>query len=93
MFLKDYIPKVNKKYRKVFFSGISFDSTKVKKNHIFFAITGNNFDGNKYINSAIRNGAKIIISDKKNIKKKENKFFCVSFPNIKAKICFSCNVG
>ena len=60
MFLKDYIPKVNKKYRKVFFSGISFDSTKVKKNHIFFAITGNNFDGN--------NQTHILVQIKKNSK-------------------------
>ena len=32
MQLKDYIPHVNKKYSNIFFSGISFDSSKVKKN-------------------------------------------------------------
>ena len=68
MQLKDYIPWVNKKYRKVFFSGIAFDSSKVKKDNIFFAIKGNKFDGNNYIDLAIKRGAKIIISEKKNLK-------------------------
>ena len=72
MQLKDYIPKINKKYGKIFFSGISFDSTKVKKNDIFFAIKGNKFDGNNYLDSAIKRGAKVIISEKRIIKKKEN---------------------
>ena len=75
MQLKDYIPNINKKYREVFFSGISFDSLRVKKNNIFFAIKGNKIDGNNYIESAIKNGAKVIISEKKIIKKKENVIF------------------
>ena len=72
MQLKDYIPKINKKYSKIFFSGISCDSNKVKKNDIFFAIKGDKFDGNNYLDSAIKKGAKVIISEKKIIKKKEN---------------------
>ena len=71
MQLKDYIPKINKKYSKIFFSGISFDSTKVKKNDIFFAIKGNKFDGNNYLDLAIKKGAKVIISEKKIKKKKK----------------------
>ena len=71
MLLKDYIPNVKKELRNIFFSGIAFESSKVKKNNIFFAIKGNNFDGNKYINEAIKKGAKVIISEKKiNLKKK-----------------------
>ena len=70
MYLKDFIPNINKRYKKVFFSGVSFDSSKVKKNNIFFAIKGNNFDGNDYIESAIKKGAKVIISEKKFKKKK-----------------------
>jgi len=46
MLLKDYIPKVDKKIGETFFSGVSFDSSKVKKNNIFFAIRGDKFDGN-----------------------------------------------
>ena len=49
MFLKDYILNVDKKYKKVFFSGISFDSNRVKKNNIFFAVKGSKVDGNNYI--------------------------------------------
>ena len=61
MQLKDFIPLINKKFRKVSFSGIAFDSSKVRKDNIFFAIKGNKFDGNNYINSAIKRGAKVII--------------------------------
>ena len=75
MLLKDYITNINKKYRKVFFSGITFDSSKVKKNNIFFAIKGNKFDGNNYIDKAIKNGAKIIITEKKINSNKENIIF------------------
>ena len=70
MQLKDYIPNIDTKIRKIFFSGISFDSSKVKKNDIFFAIKGNKFDGNNYLDSAIKRGAKVIISEKRIIKKK-----------------------
>ena len=45
MQLKDYIPKIDKKIGKTFFSGVSFDSSKVKRNDIFFAIQGEKFDG------------------------------------------------
>ena len=48
-----------------FFSGISFDSTQIEKNYIFFAIKGNKVDGNSFISSAISNGAKVIITEKK----------------------------
>ncbi len=75
MLLKDYIPNINKKYRKIFFSGISFDSSKINKKNIFFAIKGNEFDGNNYINKAIKKGAKVIVSEKKFPKKKENIIF------------------
>ncbi len=65
MQLEDYIPNIDKKFRKISFSGISFDSKKIKKNNIFFAITGNHTDGNKFILSAIKKGSKIIITEKK----------------------------
>ncbi len=82
MQLKDYIPNLNKKFSKVFFSGISFNSLKVKKNYIFFAIKGNKLDGNEYIDDAIKNGAKIIISEKKFLRKRENILF-LNFPNVR----------
>jgi murE/murF fusion protein len=65
MLLGDYFKKIQKKYKKIFFSGISFNSNQVKKNNIFFAIKGNKIDGNNFISSAISNGAKIIVTEKK----------------------------
>ena len=65
MFLGDYFQNIQSTYKKFFFSGISFDSTQIKKNNIFFAIKGNKIDGNDFISSAISNGAKIIVTEKK----------------------------
>ena len=64
MLLKDYYSNLNKQFTKFKFKGIAFDSAMVKKNYIFFAIKGNNIDGNKYIKHAIKNGSNIIISEK-----------------------------
>jgi len=64
MHLGNFIKKLDKKYHKIFFSGIAFNSMQVKKNYIFFAIKGKKFDGNRYISDAINKGAKIIISEK-----------------------------
>jgi len=48
MLLKDYIPNIKKEYSKFFFSGISSNSSKIKKNHFFFALKGNKLDGKKF---------------------------------------------
>ena len=64
MYLKDYFLNIDKKYQNYFFSNISFDSSKIKKNFIFFAIKGNSYDGNNFIKEAIRKGAKIIVHQK-----------------------------
>ncbi len=64
MLLKDYFPNLQKKYHKLSFKGIAFNSKEVKNGYIFFALKGNNTDGNLFIKDAIRNGSKIIISDK-----------------------------
>ena len=75
MQLKDYVPNINKKYKNIFFSGIASNSDKVKKNDIFFAFQGNKFNGNNFIDIAIKKGAKIIISDKRKNNKKDNTIF------------------
>jgi len=72
MLLKDYIPNINKKYKDIFFSGISFSTSKIQKKNIFFAIKGNKFDGNNYIDKAIKKGASIIVTEKRKINKKKN---------------------
>ncbi len=63
MLLGNYFHKINKNYKNLFFSGISFDTKNIKKNNIFFAIKGNNIDGNKFIPEAIKKGSKIIVTE------------------------------
>ncbi len=82
MLLKDYIPNINKKFKSVFFSGVAFNSSKVKKDNIFFAIKGNKTDGNNYIQNAINNGAKIIVTENRNFKKRKNILF-LKDPNVR----------
>ena len=82
MLLKDYIPRLDKKHNNISFSGISFDSSKVLKKNIFFAIKGNKFDGNNYIDKAIKKGANIIVTEKRITKKKQNIVFLFS-PNVR----------
>jgi murE/murF fusion protein len=47
MLLGNYFHNINKDYKNISFTGISFDTKNIKKNHVFFAIKGNNIDGNK----------------------------------------------
>ena len=65
MQIRKILNKINESYRHHNFSGISFNSKTCKKGDIFFAIKGIKNDGNKFINDAIKNGAKTIISNKK----------------------------
>ena len=73
MLLGKVFKNIDQKYKNIHFKGIKFNSKECKPNDIFFAIKGNNSDGNKYIYDAIDNGAKIIVSNLKfkkfNIKK------------------------
>ena len=45
--------------------GVSYDSRKVGKNYVFFALPGHITNGSKYINEAIENGATVIVTTKK----------------------------
>jgi murE/murF fusion protein len=65
MIIGNFVKEIKLKFKNKYFSGICFDSSKCKKNNIFFAIKGTKKDGNKFINHAIQKGAKIIISNQK----------------------------
>ena len=65
MHLGQLLKSVSKDYQKIHVRGVSFDSRKVKKGDIFFAIKGNQTSGINFINEAISKGASAIISDKK----------------------------
>ncbi len=56
--------------KKMSFSGAAIDSRQVKKNNIFFALKGKNTDGHKYLDKALKNGARLAVVNKiqKNIK-------------------------
>lgn len=59
----EIIEKINVKNFEI--SELASDSREVFDNSLFFAIKGNNFDGNLYIKEAFNRGAKVVITDKK----------------------------
>ena len=65
MLLGNLLRSARKKYRKISVEGICFDSRKVKKKDVFFAIKGNQISGTKFIDEAISKGASVIVSTKK----------------------------
>ncbi|MDC0352792.1 UDP-N-acetylmuramoyl-L-alanyl-D-glutamate--2,6-diaminopimelate ligase [Candidatus Pelagibacter sp.] len=72
MLLGNYFHNINSNYKKFFFSGISFNSNKIAKDNIFFAIKGNKLNGTNFILQAIKNGSKIIITEHENEGLKDN---------------------
>jgi len=82
MIIGNFIKGIELKHKNQYFSGLCFDSSKCKKDNIFFAIKGTKIDGNKFINHAIQKGAKIIISNQKFKGVKKNILFIKS-PNVR----------
>ncbi len=70
MYLGQILKSASKKYRKIYVREIAFDSRKVKKGDVFFAIRGNKTSGIKFINNAISKGASALIISKKSKNKK-----------------------
>ena len=52
---------------------ISTDTRSIKKNSLFIAIKGENFDGNDFVEDAITKGALYAIADKKKYENQKNK--------------------
>ena len=65
MLLKKVINDCPHNIKLIDIKGLALDSRKVKKDYLFFAVKGSNYDGNKFIDKAIHNGARVIISSKK----------------------------
>ena len=78
MLIGNFFKNIDLKYKDHFFSGLSFNSHSCKRNNIFFAIQGNRFDGNKFINNSIKNGARTIVSNNKFVGVKNNVLFIKS---------------
>ena len=55
-------------------SHVSIDSRDIRKNSIFVAIKGNNFDGHDFVDEAVRMGAKAVVVSSRlsNIKTRSN---------------------
>ena len=58
-------------------SGISTDSRTIKKDNIFFCLSGDNFDGNDYAEDALNKGASLCVIDNPEYAKKSEKFLLV----------------
>ena len=65
MLLGKVFKNIDQRYKSISFNNIRSNSKYCKANDIFFAIDGNNSNGNNYIGDAINNGAKIIVSNLK----------------------------
>ena len=48
---------------KKFLNGISIDTRKISDEQIFLAISGKNFDGNKYVIDAIKKNVKLCFNN------------------------------
>ncbi len=90
MLLGQLLKSVSKNYQKIYVRGISFDSRKVQKNDIFFAIAGNQTSGNKYINEAISKGASAIITNKK-AKNKNNHVPLILVKSVRESLSEACS--
>ena len=64
MKLKKFFKNLKKEFNNKNFKGFEFNSKKIKKNYIFFALQGIKFNGNNFISDAIKRGASIIVSSK-----------------------------
>ena len=68
-----FIMKISDIYKKFLKSpNISTDSRVIKKNSLFFALKGKNFNGNEYAKEALKKGAKFAIIDEIKYKLGEN---------------------
>tara|TARA_B100000886_G_scaffold339038_1_gene303347 strand:+ start:324 stop:1574 length:1251 start_codon:yes stop_codon:yes gene_type:complete len=63
-------------------SGVTTDSRQIELNSIFFALNGDNFDGNEYAKSAIERGASFAVID--------NQKYCLSEKYILVEDVLSC---
>ena len=58
-------------------SGVKTDSRLIKNDCLFFALKGQNFDGNEFAIEALKKGAKFAVVDRSSTAKKSNKLILV----------------
>ena len=82
MFLKNLINNIPKEKQKIIITGLSTNSKEVKRGHIFFAIKGNNNNGERFVKEAINKGASVIVCSN-NFKYKIEKILIINKKNIR----------
>ena len=71
---------------------ISVDTRTIKKDSLFIAIKGKNFDGNNFVDDALSKGSNIIIADNKLFKNNNDKRIIWVNDSIKALKTISNNI-
>ena len=70
--------------KNILIKSISIDTRTLRKNALFIAIKGNSFNGNKYVKTAIKKGASLVIADGKEFKGSKDKRIIYVPDSIKA---------
>ena len=84
---------LNKKIKfNALIKSISTDTRSLKKNSLFIAIKGDNFDGNDFVDEALSKGSNIIIADNKRFKNNKDKRIIWVNDSIKALKTISNNI-
>ena len=89
MLLKKIIKNLPINIQKINIKDLSLDSRKIKKNYLFFAINGTKSNGEDYIISAIKKGARAIVCDTK-CEVKNKKIPIIKVKNIKKTLTDAC---
>ncbi len=90
MLLKKIIKDLSEEKKKIDIKGLSVNSKKIKKGFIFFAIKGKKFNGEKFIDEAIKNGAVVVVCSK-NCAYKNNKIQVIKTSNVRHFLSKSCS--
>lgn len=56
--------------------GVSTDTRNIKKGMMFFALKGENFDANNFVDNALQAGASVVVTQNKNYINKPNCYYC-----------------
>jgi MurE/MurF fusion protein len=91
MLLKKIIKNLPLNIQNIKIEGLSQDSRQIKKNFLFFAIKGKNFNGERYIFDAISKGAKAIVCSQK-CKIITNKIPIIKVKNISTVMIETCKI-
>ncbi len=84
MLLKKLIKNYPKSLGNLNIKGLALNSKDIRKGFIFFAIRGNEVNGENFINDAVKNGAALIICSKKCKFKSTKKIQIIKTSNVKS---------